>query len=226
MNIVANNYSLNSCDNSNWFFTATFPDSEIAEKYKMGKAKLACVLNFGISPHLRSILISDIKSSPFFLISFDKSLNYSFENCQMNIIRFWNKNLNQAITRYFDSKFICHPTARNLLVSLNCFVDSLSLKRLTQLAMDGPRTNWVLYDLLCNEREKEENPTLINIGNCGLHIIHGVFKNGVQATNWNISKLPKACLAFFHDSPVRQADSISFTGCDMFPFAFCTTYWG
>ena len=43
-----------------------FLDSEIAAKYIIGKAKLAYVLNSGIAAHLRSILISDIKSSSFF----------------------------------------------------------------------------------------------------------------------------------------------------------------
>lgn len=48
----------------------------------------------------------------------------------------------------------------------------------------------------CNERKKEENPALIIIGSCGLHLLQGAFKNGVQATNWNISKLLKAYFAF------------------------------
>ena len=91
--------------------------------------------------------------------------------------------------------------------------------------MDGHRTNWTLYNLLCNERVKEENPTLINIGSCGHHIIHVAFKNGVQATNWNISKLLKVCFALFHDSPARQADFVNVSGCDMFPFAFRFTHW-
>lgn len=128
----------------------------------------------------------------------------------MDIIRLSNKNLNQRITRYFDSKFIVHHTARNPVVSLNCSVKNLNLKRLTQVAMNGAGRNWVLYNL-CNERKKEENSRLINIGSCALHIIHGTFKNRVQATKWNISKLPKTCLAFFHDFHARRSDTISFT---------------
>ena len=94
----------------------------------MGKTKLAYVLKFGIAPHFRSILISDVKLSPFFSISFDESLNGSFQNCQMDIItHFSNENLNQASTRYFDSKFIGYPTARNLK-SLNCSVEDVSHK--------------------------------------------------------------------------------------------------
>lgn len=32
-------------------------------------------------------------------------------------------------------------------------------------------------------------------------------------------------VALFHDSPARWADSVNVNGCDMFPFAFCSTCW-
>ena len=70
--------------------------------------------------------------------------------------------------------------------------------------MDGPRTNWALYDLLCNEREKEANPTLINIGSCGLHLIHSAFNPlSANPTKWSnilkqfVAKLATNCLSAF-----------------------------
>ena len=71
-NVVANNYSLNSCDDSRSLFTMMFPDSDIAQKYQMGKAKLAYVINFGLEPYFRNMLIYDVNTSPFFSISFDQ----------------------------------------------------------------------------------------------------------------------------------------------------------
>ena len=65
-----------------------FLDSEIAAKYIIGKAKLAYVLNSGIAAHLRSILISDIKSSSFFSISFEESLYDNFHMIMDIIKRF------------------------------------------------------------------------------------------------------------------------------------------
>ena len=142
-----------------------FPDSNIAQKYQMGKAKLAYVINFGLEPYFRNMLIYDVNTSPFFSISLDESLNECFQNCQMDVsLRYFNEKKNQADVRYFDSKFLGHPNAKNLLASLTQSIEKLCPNKLIQLAMDGPATNWALFDLLCTQRELEENPTLMNIG--------------------------------------------------------------
>ena len=43
-----------------------------------------------------------------------------------------------------------------------------------------------IFSSVTKKREEDELPALINIGSCGLHVIHGAFKTGVEATNWNI----------------------------------------
>ena len=52
----------------------------------------------------------------------------------------------------------------------------------------------------------------INIGSCGLHIIHGAFKSGVETTNWNIKKVLRIVFQILHDSPARQEDYERVTG--------------
>ena len=42
------------------------------------------------------------------------------------------------------------------------------------------------FSIVSPKREEDELPALINIGSCGLHVIHGAFKTGVEATNWNV----------------------------------------
>jgi len=42
--------------------------------------------------------------------------------------------------------------------------------------MDGPNVKWNVLELLQQERAKEERPEIVNIGSCGLHIVHGAFK--------------------------------------------------
>ena len=141
------------------------------------------------------------------------------------ILRYFNEKKNQADVRNFDSKFLGHPNAKNILASLNQSIEKLCPNKLIQLAMDGPATNWALFDLLCTQRELEENLTLMNVGRCGLHVIHGAFKTGVQAIKWNICKLLRTCYTLFHDSPARRADFVTVASCDIFPFAFCSTRW-
>ena len=82
----------------------------------MGRTKLGYVVNFGLRPYLHGLLTESIKKSLYYFISFDESLNDSFQNCQMDLnIRFWN---NRVESRHFDSQFLGHPTAKNLLESM------------------------------------------------------------------------------------------------------------
>ena len=111
------------------------PDSDIALNYQMGKDKLGYVLSFGLEPYYRSMLISGINTSPFFSFSFDESLNECFQSCQMDVIlRFWNEKKNQAEVRYFDSKFIGHPNAKNILDSLSKSIEKLNPNKVTVLS--------------------------------------------------------------------------------------------
>ena len=41
----------------------------------------------------------------------------------------------------------------------------------------------------------------MNIGSCGLHIIHGAFKSGTEATNRQLKAILKSILPILHDSP-------------------------
>ena len=94
-------------------------------------------------------------------------------------------------SRYFDSNFLGHTSAQDLLKSLQSLLTTLNPMGLIQLFMDGPSTNWKLLDELSEDRVNSypELPELINVGSCGLHIIHGAFKRGAIATWWHIDNL-------------------------------------
>ena len=44
--------------------------------------------------------------------------------------------------------------------------------------MDGPSTNWKLFELIQKDQEEKEQKKLLVIGSCSLHIIHGALKSG------------------------------------------------
>ena len=48
--------------------------------------------------------------------------------------------------------------------------------------MCGPSINWKFYDELVKQRHEMVLHQLINIGSCGLHIIHGAFI--IVFVNW------------------------------------------
>ena len=94
-----------------------------------------------------------------------------------------------------------------------------------QISVDGPSVNWAFLKEIQNHREQEELQQLINIGSCGLHIIHGAFQTGATTTCWNIKGTLKAIYKLLHDSPARRADYIIVTGSTLFPFSFCVARW-
>ena len=93
----------------------------------------------------------------------------------------WNNHLNCVESGYFDSQFLGHPTAKNLLENMTASFETINSINLTQLSMDGPSVNWLLLGLLKKQHEEQELPKLLNIGSCKLHVIHGAFKSGFQS---------------------------------------------
>ena len=60
---VVSSYSFLSCDGLADLFRSMFPDSTIAEKCCLQKDKCAYFINYGIAPHIPSILINNVKDS-------------------------------------------------------------------------------------------------------------------------------------------------------------------
>ena len=102
-------------------------------------------------------------------------------------------------------------------------MEELDQSKMCQKSMDGPSANWEFFNSVTKKREEDELPALINIGSCGLHVIHGAFKTGVEATNWNIKKFLRGAFYILHDSPARREDYESVTGCSKYPLNFCAT---
>ena len=89
--------------------------------------------------------------------------------------------------------------------------------------MDGPSVNWKFYEAVTKDRAEDKLHQLINIGSCGLHLIHGAFKSEAEATNWNIKKVLQSAFQILHDSPARWEDYESVTGSKKYPLFFCAT---
>lgn len=51
-----------------------------------------------------------------------------------------------------------------------------------RVSMDGPDVNWKFVDMFSHQLIDEYSTTFLNIGSCGLHIIHGAFKHGSERT--------------------------------------------
>ena len=54
--------------------------------------------------------------------------------------------------------------------------------------MDEFNVNWSLVDNVAihGKKEKSNGPDLVNIGSCGIHIVHGSLGKALKETDWNL----------------------------------------
>ena len=205
LKVDTSHFSLRSCLGLNELFEVMFPDSKVAKSFQLSKTKCGYFFTYGLAPYVKELLMKKIQSSPFFVLSFDGSLNIIIQKEQMDLqVRFWDNEKKKVCTRYHGSKFVQSPNAKNLCDVLICSLKDLSAEHLIQFSMDGPSTNWCVLQLLNDDREEKGYPQIINIGSCGLHVMHGAFKAGMEAAGWNVGKVLKSMWQLFHDSPARR----------------------
>ena len=77
------------------------------------------MINVGIAPYLKKVLLEKLKLTPFFVVCYDESINWIFQEEQMDIVlRFFNANTGQVETRYIDSRFLKRSNSINLIAYL------------------------------------------------------------------------------------------------------------
>jgi hypothetical protein len=227
MKSVMSHFSFNSSDHLKEVFETMFPDSAIAKKLTIGSTKLSYCVTYGLAPYFHGNLLRSVQKCSSFVLCFDEAMNKISQSGQMDVvIRFWDDNRNEVASRYFGSAFLGHATAECLLAGFKTAMQDLSLAGLMQVSMDGPSVNWKFIDLLSNAlREDMIMTELVELGSCGLHVIHGAFQTGHRASGWDVNSGLRSMYGLFKDSPARRADYIAITHNKTFPKKFCQVRW-
>ena len=103
---------------------------------------------------------------------------------------------------------------------LSSALKHLDQQNLLQLSMDGPSVNWNVFDIVSEKRNENEFEQLLVIGSCSQHVLHGVFRNGVAITKWDLGKILKSMFYLFHDSPGRRDIYMREGDTDVFPLRY------
>ena len=149
------------------------------------------VNNWGLAPHFKDLLKTKVQNSKFLVISIDESLNKSTQNCQWILESASGvKKQKQVEVRYWDSQFLGHATSGDLLENFTKSLFGLDLSKIIQISMDGPIV-WCLNDKVVKNIEQMELHQFVNIGSCGLQIIPGSFKTGIEVTYGALRPLQK-----------------------------------
>ena len=224
LKVCTSHYSLNSSEASGALFHRMFPDSAIASSFKCGETKTSYLISHGIAPYLKSQLVEKLRSeSAMFVLLFDESMNSKTQSKQMDVhLRFWIGD--EVRTRYYHSEFMGHATADDMVSVFDSVMSPLQIQNMLQLSMDGPNVNWKFYDLINSKLQKDYSKSLLNTGSCGVHIVHGAFKQGVEATGWNTDEFLKSIYWLLKDTPARRDDYAKVVGIEaVMPLCFCKT---
>lgn len=92
--------------------------------------------------------------------------------------------------------------------------------------MHGSNVNWSFLNKFKDEnRANPDDPKLIELGCCGLHVIHGAFQTGHSEAGWSVQRVLSATYWLFKDSPARRASYTEITKSKVFPLKFCHIRW-
>ena len=221
---VMNGFSNRANDELHETFAAMFPDSQIAKSFSLARTKSMYTVVYGLAPHFKSVLLSDLERSDIHVFSFDESLNEVTQTCEMDLYaRFWEPSSNRVETRYFGSSFLGHSTHQDLYTHFVDLTKDLNSTKLYQISMDGPNVNVKFYKEYVSHLNEECHHQLLDIGSCSLHIIHGSLCTGEKKSEWELKKTLKGAYRILHDTPARREDYESVTGSKIYPFSFCST---
>lgn len=201
---VVSNYSFSSNEETAYVFQQMFKDSAIAKNMSCGETKSMYISCFGIAPYFQSLLENKVKDKPF-VMAFDESLNTYLQKKQLDILlRFWEHD--RVESRYYTSDFLGHAAAIDLVKSFAANVENkIGFRHLIQISMDGPNVNWATFDRLQKKLQLEYSSKLLNVGSCGIHIVHNAFKAAISKTGWDLSHKLSA-LHTWDETPARRED--------------------
>ena len=225
---VMNGFSFSSCDGMGDNFRRMFKGNGVAQKFKLGRTKIGYVVNHGLGPYFKELMIESVKTSPVYCLSFDESLCEVIQTCEMVVmVRFWDSDSNSARVHYLGSTFFGHSRHNNLLDEFGKITKCLEEEKVFQISMDGPNVSKKFYqNITAGRSEKPFHALIAPIGTCSLHSINGSVKNGFKTEYMkNVKKVLTGVFQLLHSSPARRDDYQSITGSTTFPLFFCATRW-
>jgi len=117
-----------------------------------GEMKSSYIINHGLAPHFKSLLLQKIKCEPR-------------EFVQKHRINRWTSMCvsegAEVRTRYYHSEFMGHAAADDMVTVLETATSDLDLSDLLQLSMDGPIVNWKFLD--CKKTAINQCLTLVAV---------------------------------------------------------------
>ena len=210
LSIVDKTQSFSSADGDNEKFQRMFPDSAIAKAYKQGRTKVKYTVHFGIAPHVKALLLEEVRNVPF-AFKFDETTTSQVKKQYDGYITYYSNSKKEITTSYCGSLFLDHCSAADLINHFFHFIEDLELdvNNLLNIGMDGPSVNKKFERELLEELENSNISKFITIGSCALHTVNNAFGKGLKqlkAAEIDLDQFAIDLHFFFKLSSARRED--------------------
>ena len=95
------------------------------------------------------------------------------------VVRMWSNEKKMVVTSLILN-FMVRAKAERILKTIEKGINQFNPESFIQISSDGPNVNLRFFELFSEKKESEELPSLMQIGTCDLHTIHGSMKAGVK----------------------------------------------
>ena len=146
--------------------------------------------------------------------------NRIIKDKQMDVhVRYWDADQQCSVARYLTSEFLGHCTAQYLLRKFKEATNIIDPSNIIEVSIYGPNVNLKFYRDFTTDRWNEQPaaPPFLYLGCYGIRVIHGAFKNSVNATGSKMDHLRRSLYYLFCDSLARCKDYSGITGSQVFP---------
>ena len=140
-------------------------------------------------------------------------------------IRYWDNDADRVCTRYMGSEFMGYSIADDVLDIFQNGISEADESKVMLISSDRPNVNIAVLKKYASLREEKELDPFIELGTCGLHVVHSSMKAGAKASEWKLQKLLKAMWQFIHDASARRAMYNNILECTDYPAKFCGHGW-
>ena len=89
--------------------------------------------------------------------------------------------------------------------------------------MDGPNVNRKFLECYNNEFKESNLKTLLKLGSCRVHFLHGSLQTSHSAAKSNVNSMPRRMYDSFKQSSARKVDFSAINTESKCPKKFCQT---
>ena len=173
----------------------------------MSRTKVAYMIGYGLGPYFLQKTIDDILRSPntYYTIHIDETTTAQVKKQMDVLVRYFSDTDGKVKVRFLKALVFGHAFAETVADELWRTLQELGLplKNLLSISSDGPNVNKAIKANINTKLQGHFKRHLVDIESCQLHVVHNIFRKGIEAYGEDVELLGIDLFYFFKLSPCR-----------------------